>query len=169
MKLPTRVFFGRGTGGTPGGKNFARPPPTDHCSSFLTKACPIQLSFVPKNFKNFTSFFSQFWLRYFLAQNCIRKVYFMHKTPKFANFWCRGTFLASANNFSKFPPPPHLTPSPMWVPPSDSVPDGDRKPSPNASPPTDNFVKNPEHSIHRSILCTSFILSCQKSIELGKH
>ena len=56
------LFFSRESWGVPtGGENFAHLPATDCCPCFLTKACP-QLSFVPQNFKNFTSFFSQFWL-----------------------------------------------------------------------------------------------------------
>ena len=64
-------FFPRGTGGPPDSENFAHPP-TDRRPRFLTRACLPQLSFVPKNVKNFT-LFSIFY--YLFAQNCIRKLF----------------------------------------------------------------------------------------------
>ena len=72
----TRVFVW-GTGGPPGSKYFACPPQLTTVHAFWPECFP-QLSFVLKNFKNFT-----FSLKfdYFLAQNCIRKLYFMLKTP----------------------------------------------------------------------------------------
>ena len=76
---------------------------------------------------------------YFLAQNCIRKLYYMLKTPKFALIlqW-EGAFLASSDNFSKSP----FIRLSCESPPSDSVPNGDQKLSPKASsPPTKNFVE----------------------------
>ena len=48
----------------------------------------------------------------------------MLKTPKFALILLKGAFLASADNISK---PPSSDSIPTRVPPSDSVPDGDRK------------------------------------------
>ena len=45
--------------GVPQAAKILPVPPTDRRPRFLTTASP-QLSFVPENFKNFTSFFSQF-------------------------------------------------------------------------------------------------------------
>ena len=104
------------------------PPPTDRHPCFLTRACPLQLSLVPKKFKSFTHFSLNF--DYFLAQNCIRKLYFMLKTPNkiCSNFAVRGHFWPQWTIFQSPPPICHLTPSLMRVlPSSDSVPD--------ASPP----------------------------------
>ena len=43
------MVFPSGTGGPPGGKNFARPP-TDHRPHFLTRACPPPTEFCPQKF-----------------------------------------------------------------------------------------------------------------------
>ena len=60
QKIYSRVFSW-GMGSPQVEKNLPVPP-TDHQPCFLTRACPPLLSFVPQNFKNFTSFFSQFRL-----------------------------------------------------------------------------------------------------------
>ena len=56
-----QVFFPGVTGEPHGSESFVCPP-TNCRPLFLTRACLPQLSFVPKNFKNDTLFFSQFWL-----------------------------------------------------------------------------------------------------------
>ena len=83
----------------------------------------FSLSFVPENFKNFISFFSQFWLLF--SSKLHQKALFCLKHQNL--LW--GAFLASADNFSKSPL--------IWL----TVADGDWKSSPKASPPTKNFVK----------------------------
>ena len=42
------LFFPGRTGDPPGGENFARPPPHDHCPRFLTRACPPNWILSPK-------------------------------------------------------------------------------------------------------------------------
>ena len=118
--------------------------------SILTIVCPPQLSFVPENFKKFTSFSSQFWL--LLSSKLHQKALFYALITKtWVWFCCRGAFLASADNFSKSPLIWLL--SPTWVPlPSGSVPDRDWKSSPKASPPTKNFVKKPLNWIFKIML-----------------
>ena len=118
------------TGGPPRWWKFCTSPQTKYRPRVLTRACPLQLSFVPENFKHFTSFSLNF--DYFLAQNCIRKLYFMLKTPKIALF-CWGGYFWPQRKFFQDPL--------IWLcprresPPSDSIPNGDRKLSPKASPP----------------------------------
>ena len=127
QKCPSsnRVFFPGGTGGPPGSKNFACPP-TDRRPHFLTRACYPNWVLSLKISKILPHFSLNF--NYFLAQNCIRKLYFMLKTPKFdSNFAVGGIFGLSGQSFQV-----------------DSVPDGDRKSSLKASSPTKNFVKKPE-------------------------
>ena len=46
----------------PGGKKFAHPSNRPPSPLFDQSLSPPQRSLIPKNFKNFTSFFSQFWL-----------------------------------------------------------------------------------------------------------
>ena len=114
-------------------------PPNRLPSPLFDQSLSTQLSFVPKNFKNFTSFSLNF--DYFLAQNCIRKCYFMLKNTKICwIFCCRRAFLASADK------------SPLiWLCPRRESPlltpslTGTEKSSPKASPPTQYFVKNPVH------------------------
>ena len=48
-------------------------------SPLLDQSLSPQLSFISENFKNFLSM-----LTTFVALNCIRKLYFMLKTPEFA-------------------------------------------------------------------------------------
>ena len=112
------IFLGR-TRGSPRQQKFCPSPATKHRPRFLTRVCPPQLSFVPKDFKNFTSFFLNF--NYFSAQNCIRKLYFCLKYQNLLYFCCRGHFWPQLTIFPSPPssdsdpntssPPPHLTPS----------------------------------------------------------
>ena len=136
--MSSRVFFlGEGDWESPQApKNWSVPPPNQPPSLLFDQSLSPQLSFVPENFKNFTSFFSQ----YFLAQICIRKLYFLLKPPKFALFCC-GDIFGLSGQFVQVPP--YLTPTAKQGPPSDSVPNGDRKSSLKANPPTKNFVKKP--------------------------
>ena len=94
-------------------QKFCPSPPTDYRPRFLTRACLPQLSFVTKNFIFFPHFSLNF--EYSLAQNCIRKLYFMLKTPKFALIVPYGDIFGLSGQF--FQVPPHLTLSTMWVPP----------------------------------------------------
>ena len=121
-------FFPLGT--SPGGKNFALPP-TDRCPRFLTRACPPQLSFVPQNFKNFTSLFSEFWLP-FSSKLHRRALFYAWNTKICSNFavgvhyWPQQTI---------FPNPPSSDSVPdVRAPPSDFIPDGDQKSSLKATP-----------------------------------
>ena len=59
QSLVPQGFFLGGTGVPPGSKNFALPHIDCHPSFFDQSLFP-QLSFVPENFKNVTSFFFQF-------------------------------------------------------------------------------------------------------------
>ena len=128
-------------GSLPGGKNFSRPPNRPPSLLFDQSLSPnwvLSLK-ISKILPNFSLNFD-----YFLAQNCIRKLYFMLKTPKFALILLVGGILASANNISKSPiidsvpdvSPPSIWLRPWWV----------LKIFPVTSPPTRNF------GIVRSIL-----------------
>ena len=105
--------------GPPGGKNFAHPP-TDRRPRILTRTCPPNWFLSPKISKMLPHFSLNF--DYFLAQDCIRKVYFMLLTPKFALILLQGVFWPQQKLFQVYL---HMTPSPTWgpPPPSDSVPD----------------------------------------------
>ena len=117
-------FFSWGTGGpiTQAAKMLPVPP-TDHCPHFLMRAYP-QISFVPENFKNYTSFKNSLDFDCFSAQKCTRKIL------EIAHIGVGGIF--GLREQSLLSPPS-----------SDSVHDRDRKSSPKVSPPptTENFVK----------------------------
>ena len=76
-KWQMHVFF---LGGTEG--KFCSPL-TNCRPHFLTKACPHPTEFCPWKFQKFYLIFLSIF-DYFFAQNCIRKLYFKLKTPKFA-------------------------------------------------------------------------------------
>ena len=82
IRLQTSGFFSWGTGGIPYAAKILPVPPPNSRPCFLTRACPLQPSLVPRNSKVLLIFFLNF--DYFIAKNCIRKLYFMLKTPKFA-------------------------------------------------------------------------------------
>ena len=126
----------RPTGGTGslGGNNFAVPP-TNPVPTFWPEHVP-PTEFCPWKFPSI--FFSIF--DYFLAQNCIRKLYFMLKNTKICSNFAVGTFWPQ---HTIFPSPPSSDSVLDAIPPSDSVPDGDRKSSPKASPPPKILLKNP--------------------------
>ena len=127
-------FFPGGTR-VPLQQNFCPPPSICH-PCFLRRACPPIWVFFTENFKNFTSFFSQFWLLFSSKLH-----HFVHKTPRFAlNFAVGGIFGLSGQFFQVSP---HLTPSPTQIfPPSVSVPDGDRKSFPESKSPHQKFCES---------------------------
>ena len=96
-------------------------PPTEFCPWKLQKFYLILLS----------------TFDYFLAQNCIRKLYFMLMLLC-SNFAAGGIFGLSGQYFQV--PPIWLRPD-ASPPPCDSVPDGDRKLSPKASYPHQEFCE----------------------------
>ena len=109
FKLVYSGFF-TGEWGFPQAAKNLPIPPTDRYPRFLTRACPPNWVLSPKISIILPHFSLNF--DYFLAQNCIRKLYL--NTTICSNFAVGGHSLASADNF---PGPPHLTSSPMWVPP----------------------------------------------------
>ena len=75
----------------------------------------------------------------FLDQNCVRKLYFMLKTPKFAQILRWGAFRASVDNFSEFPSSDSIPDvSPLLLTPS---PTGTENRPPESKSPPKNFVK----------------------------
>ena len=114
--LRTRVFFPEGDKGPPGGKNFAHPP-TQPCPHFLTRACLPPTQFRTQKFQKFYLIFLLIF-DYFLAQNCIRKLYPMLKTPKFALILLKGEFWSQRTIFPSPPPSsdsiPDASPPPIW-------------------------------------------------------
>ena len=100
----------------PGGNPWSPPPVVKilpaalHLRPFLwpKPVSPPQV-LSPKISKNVPHFSLNFG--FFLAQNCIRKLYFMLKTPKLLY----GSIFGLSGQFLQVPP--HLTPSPTQVPP----------------------------------------------------
>ena len=96
-------FFWGGLG-VPWQQKFCPSP--NHRPHFLTKACPPSWVLSPKILSHFSLNFDNF----LSAQNCIRKCYFMLKTPKFAqillwgHFWPQRTILLSSPHLSPLPP-----------------------------------------------------------------
>ena len=119
-------------------------PPTDRSPRFFDLSLSPSWVLFPKISKIVPHFSLNF--DYFLAQNC-RKFYFMFKITKvYSDFAGGGAFLGSADNF--FQVIPHLTLSPTQVSPSGSIPDGDRKSSPKASPPHQKFCEKKNSGCH---------------------
>ena len=129
-KQHTRVFF---PGGSPRWQNFCPSPNRPPSPLFLLPELVPQIS---KILPHFSLKFDYFW-----AQNCIRKLYFMLKTSKFALIvlWGGGGIFGFGKQF--FQVPSHLTPSPMRVPPSDLSLTGTENHPWKQVPPTKNFVK----------------------------
>ena len=98
-------------GGEPGGNKFAHPPNRPPSSLFDQSLFP-QLSFVPKNFKKITSFFSQFSTTFSLKTALGSSILCLKHKKNCSNFAVGGIF-ASEDNFSKAP---YLTSSPTHVP-----------------------------------------------------
>ena len=118
MLYGSRVFSGGG--GTPGSE-------TD--TFFDQSLFPPNWVLSLKNSQTLPHFSLNFG--YFLAQNCIRKLYFMLKTPKFALiFGLSGQF---------FLVPHHLSPSPMWTPHLSPSRTGTEKSSRKQVPPNQKF------------------------------
>ena len=112
-------------------------PPNRPPSPLFDQSLSPQLSFAPKNFKKFLPHFS-LKFDYFLAQNCIRKLYFMLKNTKIcSNFAVGGHFWPQR---TIFPSPPSSDSVPNVNPPSDSIPE--------SKPPPKKIVKNPEQHVH---------------------
>ena len=155
MFVAGQVFFPGGLGVHPGSGNFACPP-TDHRPHFSSRACPPQLSFVPGNFK-YLRF--QFVLM-FSSKLHQKAVFYAWNTKTWA-------ILASGDNFSKSPSY-DLTPTPTWVPPSDAVPNEDRKiVLESKSPPPKILWKNHggvlnvfNFSFHKEVLAWCTIILC---------
>ena len=127
--------------GPPGGKNFAHPPQPTAVPAFLTRACSLNWVLSLKISKISTHFSLNFV--YFLAQNCIRKLYFMLKTPKFALILLGGYFglqqtifpsPLSSDSITDASSPPPIWLGPRWGP--KIVPK-------SKSPLTKTFVKKP--------------------------
>ena len=74
-------FFPGGVGVPPGSENFVSPPNRPSSPLFDQSLSPnwVLSPKISKILPNFSLNFD-----YFLAQNCTRKLYFMLKTPKFA-------------------------------------------------------------------------------------
>ena len=100
-------------------------PPTEFCPPKFQKILP-----------NFSLNFD-----YFSAQNCIRKLYFMLKTPKFANFAVRGIYIGLSRQF--FQASPRLTPSSSGVPPIWLCPQRGPKIIPRKQVPHQKFCEKP--------------------------
>ena len=126
-------FFGGGGVGDWGSLEAVKilPVPPICRPGFLTRACPPNWVLSPKIWKFLPHFSLNF--DYFLAQNCIRKLYFMLKTPKFALILLQeGIFGFSGQNFQV----PHI-----WLRPRQGL----KIVHDSKHPPTKNFLKkNPE-------------------------
>ena len=107
-----KVFF---YGGPPGSKNFACSLQMTAVPAFWSEPVPPNWVLSPKILPHFSLNFD-----YFLAQNCIRKCSFMLKTPKFALILQGGGISGLSGQL--FQVPPHLIPSPTWVPPPHLTP-----------------------------------------------
>ena len=117
----TQGFFG----GVPRWQKFCLSPQPTSIPTFRPEPVPPTWVMSPKISKLLPHFSLNF--DYFLAQNCIRKLYFMLKAPNFA---VGGIFGLSGQFFQV---PPHLTSSPTW---------NENRPRKQV-PPTKNFVKIP--------------------------
>ena len=129
-QIPQGFFFFLGVLGVPrGDENFAHPPTDCHPPPILLEPvlpwvlCPKMSKMLPHSSLNFG---------YFLAQNCIRKLYFMLKTPKFCSNFAVGKHFWPQWTICPSPPSPHLTPSPTGT-----------EDYPKSKCPTKNFVKQP--------------------------
>ena len=106
----------------------------DRCPHFLTtcRAC-TQLSFVPENFKNVTSFFSQFWFTLQLITASESSIVCLKHQNLLHEFHWGGGIFGLSGQLSKSSiillHPRSKSPQ------SDSIPNGDRKSSPKASSP----------------------------------
>ena len=116
---PIQVFFFGGDCGPSGSKNFG--PPHWLLSPIFDQSLSPQLSFVPGNFKKFTSFFSHFWLL-FSSKLQQKALFYAWNTKICSNFAVGGHFWPQRTIFPSFPHltqsstrvlPPHLTPSLM--------------------------------------------------------
>ena len=122
--------------------NCHSPPPL---SPFFDQSLFPQLSFIPQNFKNFTSLFSPFWLLF--SSKLHQKALFYAWNTKICSNLVVGDIFGLSGQFFQVPPP-HLTLSLARVPPSDSLLDGDRKLSLKVSPPPTKILwKNPAWSL----------------------
>ena len=158
LTIPVSRFFFF-PGGFPQQQKFCPSPATNCHPCFLTRACPPPpTEFCPWKFQKFYLIFSLNF-DYFLAQNCIRKLYFMLKNTKIcSNFAVGGHFWPQRTIF--------LSP-PMWVPPSDSVPNRDRKIVPKSKfPPKKKICEKTLVSIIAHIL---WIIKQAKSVVCIQH
>ena len=131
----TETSFFLGDWGSPGSKNFARPPQSIVVPS-STRACSPPTEFFPKISKILPHFSLNFDL--FELKTALESFILCLKHTICSNFAVGGIFGCSGQFFQV---QPHSTLSLMRVPPSDYVPNGNRKSSSKTSPPTKNFVK----------------------------
>ena len=163
MQVVTDKVF---SGGVPqAAKNFPASQPTTVPAFWPEPVSPQIWS--PKMSKFYLSIPSTL-TKYFLllVQNCIRKLYFMLKTSKFALILLKGHFYPQ---WTIFPSPPLIWLHPRReFPPSDSVPDRDRKLSPKASPPPKILWKNTELYKHNLEFKISY-MKALLTIYLANH